>query len=153
MGNEHLKVVIEPNGTLTLTDLSNGQVYQQLLTLEDRADIGDGWYFGESMNDQIFTSALSAGEIALIHDGPFQATFLLRQKMHVPEKFDFKHMYRSEETIPLSISHYITLRKGQDFLEVETVIENTAEDHRLQGSFSQRCEDGYLPGRFSLRRG
>ena len=56
MGNEFLNVVIEPNGTLTLTDLSNGQVYHQLLTLEDQADIGDGWYFGESVNNQTFTS-------------------------------------------------------------------------------------------------
>lgn len=135
MGNEHLKVEIEPNGTLTLTDLTNGQVYQQLLTLEDQADIGDGWYFGESANDLVYTSVLSGGEVALVNDGPFQTTFLLRLKMHVPEKFDFEHMRRSENTIPLVISHYITLRKGQDFMEVETVVENTAEDHRLRVLF------------------
>jgi hypothetical protein len=135
MQNEFLKVVIEPNGTLTLTDLTNGQVYEQLLTLEDRADIGDGWYFGESMNDQVFSSGLSAGEVALINDGPFQTTFLLRLKMQIPENFDFEHMYRSEKTIPLVISHYLTLRKGQSFLAVETVIDNTAEDHRLRVLF------------------
>ncbi len=145
MGNEHLLVVIEPNGTLTLTDLSNGQVYHQMLTLEDRADIGDGWNFGESMNDQAFTSVLSAGEVALIHDGPFQTTYLLRQKLFVPEKFDFEHMYRSDKTIPLVISHTITLRKGQDFLEVETTVENTAEDHRLRVLFPSGAQtDTYL---------
>ena len=135
MANEHLKVVIEPNGTLTLTDLKSDQVYQQLLTLEDRADIGDGWYFGESVNDQIFSSAVSAGDIALLHDGPFQTTFLLQLRMHVPENFDFQHMYRSENTTPLVISHTITLRKGQDYLSIETVVDNTAEDHRLRVLF------------------
>ena len=65
--------------------------------------------------------------------------------MHVPEKFDFEHMHRSENTIPLVISHYITLRKGQDFLEVETVVENTAEDHRLRVLFPSGAQaDTYL---------
>ena len=145
MANEHLKVVIEPNGTLTMTDLANGQVYQQLLVLEDRADIGDGWYYGESVNDQAYTSTLSGGELALVHDGPFQATFLLRLTMHVPAEFDFKELRRSENTIPLVIVHHITLRKGQTFLEVETVVENTAEDHRLRVLFPSGARaDTYL---------
>jgi alpha-mannosidase/mannosylglycerate hydrolase len=145
MGNEHLKVVIETNGTLTLTDLTDGQVYQQLLTLEDQADIGDGWYFGVSANDKVFTSLISAGEVALVHDGPYQTTFLIRLRMHVPEKVDFEHMIRSENTIPLVISHFITLRKGQDFLEVQTIVENTVEDHRLRVLFPSGAQtDTYL---------
>jgi alpha-mannosidase/mannosylglycerate hydrolase len=128
-----------------MTDLSNGQVYQQLLILEDQADIGDGWYFGESVNDQMYTSVLSAGEIALVHDGPFQASFLLRLKMHVPERADFEQMRRSENTIPLIISHKITLRKGQDFLEIVTAVENTADDHRLRVLFPSGAQtDTYL---------
>jgi alpha-mannosidase len=135
MGNEFLNVVIEPNGTLTLTDLTNGQVYQQLLTLEDQADIGDGWYFGESVNDETFTSMLSSGEVALVHNGPFQATFLLRLKMHVPERVDFERINRTQYTIPLVVSHQITLRKGQAFLDVVTTVENTAQDHRCRVLF------------------
>ncbi|MCJ7702054.1 MAG: hypothetical protein MUO62_10755 [Anaerolineales bacterium] len=145
MGNEYLNVVIEPNGTLTLTDMITGQVYKQLLTLEDQADIGDGWCFGESTNDQVFNSMLSAGEVALVHDGPFQATFLLRLKMHVPERIDFEHMVRTDNTIPLVISHKITLRKGQAYLEVETAVQNTVEDHRLRVLFPSGAQaDTYL---------
>ena len=145
MGNEHLRVTLEPNGTLTLKDLANGQVYRQLLTLEDRADIGDGWYFGESVNDQTYTSMLSAGEIALVHDGPFQSSFLLRLKMHVPERVNFEQMRRSENMLPLVVSHHITLRKGQAFLEVATTVENNAQDHRLRVLFPSGAQtDTYL---------
>jgi alpha-mannosidase/mannosylglycerate hydrolase len=145
MENEHLKVEIKSNGTLAITDLSTGQVYKQLLTIEDQADIGDGWYFGESVNNQTFTSTLSTGEVALIQDGPFQATFFLRLNMYVPEKFDFKHMYRSEKKIPLVIEHYLTLRKGQDYLEVVTFVDNTAQDHRLRMLFPSGAKtDTYL---------
>ena len=34
------------DGTLSLTDKTNGQTYQRLLTFEDTADIGDGWNWG-----------------------------------------------------------------------------------------------------------
>ncbi|MFN2128136.1 MAG: glycoside hydrolase family 38 C-terminal domain-containing protein, partial [Anaerolineales bacterium] len=80
-----------------------------------------------------------------IQNGPFQATILLRLNLFVPEKFDFKHMYRSEKKIPLAIEHYLTLRKGQDYLEVETFVENTAQDHRLRILFPSGAKtDTYL---------
>jgi alpha-mannosidase/mannosylglycerate hydrolase len=44
--NEHLTVRAEADGTLTLTDHESGQTYPNLLTFEDVADIGDGWYHG-----------------------------------------------------------------------------------------------------------
>jgi alpha-mannosidase/mannosylglycerate hydrolase len=145
MGNEYIKVDIKSNGTVAITDHTTGQVYKHLLAIEDQADIGDGWYFGESVNDQVFSSILSSGEVALIQNGPFQATILLRLNLFVPEKFDFKHMYRSEKKIPLAIEHYLTLRKGQDYLEVETFVENTAQDHRLRILFPSGAKtDTYL---------
>ena len=66
-------------------------------------------------------------------------------KMNVPEKFDFQHIYRAQNTIPLVISHQITLRKGQEFLDIETMVENTAEDHRLRVLFPSSAQaDTYL---------
>src|ERR1019366_1787307 len=70
MANEHLDVVIEDNGTLTLTDRHTGRVYRRLLTFEDRADIGDGWYHGIAVNDQIFASTACRADVALVHNGP-----------------------------------------------------------------------------------
>ena len=54
MANEHLAVQIEANGTLTLTDRKTRRTYRDLLTFEERADIGDGWYHGVAVNDQDF---------------------------------------------------------------------------------------------------
>ena len=73
-GGRHSK----PDGTLTVTDKRSQQVYQRLLTFEDRADIGDGWNYGPAVNDQAFFSTGSRTSLALVANGPYRATFRLR---------------------------------------------------------------------------
>jgi hypothetical protein len=135
MANEHLNVVIEANGTLTVTDKWTGETYTRLLTFEDRADIGDGWYHGPALNDQVFVSTAAHADIALIHDGPYLTTFRVRTTMNVPADFRFDRMVRSAEMTPLVIDSYISLRPNQHHLDVHTVVENTADDHRLRVLF------------------
>lgn len=135
MANEHLSVVIEPNGTLTLTDRRTDHVYQRLMTFEDVADIGDGWYHGVATNDAGFVSSASPAVVALVHDGPSLTTFRVRVTMGVPESFDFRDMVRSEEIVPLTIDSLVSLRPGAGRVEVETTVHNVARDHRLRVLF------------------
>ena len=145
MANEHLAVSIESNGTVTLTDRKTGRVYPQLLTFEERADIGDGWYHGVAVNDQVFVSTASRAEVALVHSGPMQTTFRVRTTMAVPEDFKFDTMKRSERFTNLVIDSLLTLRPGQEHLEVQTTIENTVDDHRVRVLFPSGVKtDTYL---------
>lgn len=134
MANEHLSVVIEPNGTLTLTDCRSGQTFTRLLTYEDGADIGDGWYHGQATNDQVFVSTASPAAIALIHDGPDHMTFRIRTRLTVPAAFDFAAMRRTDELVDLALDTYIT-RAGADQVECEMRVDNVARDHRLRCLF------------------
>ena len=132
--NEHLYVSINPNGTLDVTDLAADMTYSNLLTFEECADIGDGWYHGTAVNDEIHTSIGSAADIALIHDGAQQTTFRIRVVMNVPKRYehDRRVMKRSAELDELVITSWVTLKAGQAWLEVHTEIENTACDHRVR---------------------
>ncbi len=141
MANEFLRVEIAPNGTLILTDQRTGQVYRRLLTFEDCADIGDGWYHGLAVNDQIFTSTACRAEVALVHDGPYLTTFRIRTTMAVPEAFRFDRMIRSERLANLVIDSLVSLRPGQDYLDVRTTVHNTADDHRLRVLFPTAVTD------------
>ena len=132
MANEHLSVQIESNGSLTLTDKRTGETYDRLMTYEDIADIGDGWFHGPAVNDQAFTSTASAAEVALIHDGPMLTTFRVRTTLRVPKRFDRKDNTRTDELTDVVIDSRISLRPGSDRLEIETSVDNTAEDHRLR---------------------
>ncbi len=135
MANDVVSVTIEPNGTLTVTDARTGHGYHRLLTFEDTADIGDGWYHGVAVNDQCFTSSGAPVSIALVHNGPMLTTFRVRSTMQAPAEFDFATMRRSEELVPLVIDSFVSLRPGADRVEVTTTVHNGARDHRLRVLF------------------
>lgn len=133
--NEFLQVAVGTNGTLRVLDKRSGQTYDNLLTLEDRADIGDGWYHGTAVNEQVYTSIASAADVAVVADGIAKATLSIRVTLNVPEQFDFDRMVRSEKARPLLVTHFVTLRQGGDRIEIRTVVENSVRDHRLRVLF------------------
>jgi alpha-mannosidase len=132
MENEVLAVTIESNGTLTLTDKRTSEVYRRLLTFEDCADIGDGWYHGQAVNDQTFVSTGAQADIALVANGPLAARFRVRTVLRLPAAFRFDRMIRSEQMADLVIDSFVTLRRGADRIEVRTIVNNTVRDHRLR---------------------
>lgn len=132
MENGKLAVTIEPNGTITLIDKRNGGSYSRLLTFEDGADIGDGWYHGHAVNDQVFVSSATHADIALVANGPQLARFRIRTTMRAPVEFDFARMVRSDQIRDLVIDSLVTLRHGSDHIEVRTTVHNTVRDHRLR---------------------
>jgi alpha-mannosidase/mannosylglycerate hydrolase len=143
MANEHLDVAIESNGTLTLTDRHTGRVYSRLLTFEDRADIGDGWYHGVAVNDQVFASSASSADVALVHNGPLLTTFRVRTTMNVPREFvSGDTMARSTQFVPMVLDSLVSLRPGQTYVEVQTSVDNPADDHRVRVLFPSGTKAG-----------
>ena len=135
MVGEILALKVDPYGTIDLIDLRNGQVYNNLLAFEDCADVGDGWNFGPVTGDRVYLSSASKTDVALVHNGPYKATFLLRNTMEVPEEFDFSANQRSTRYTNLIIDSLVSLRAGTDWVEVETTVYNNVKDHRLRVLF------------------
>jgi alpha-mannosidase/mannosylglycerate hydrolase len=136
MENEYLVVTVMPDGSITVQDKRTGESYPGLLTFEDSADIGDGWYYGMAVNDEVFTSRASNAAVALVHDGPNLTTFRIRTTMQVPRRFTFDDtMTRTAELVDLIVESSVSLRPGAEAVEVETVVRNIAEDHRLRVLF------------------
>ena len=136
MANEFLTVTVESNGSLTVHDKRTGETYTRWLTFEDTADIGDGWYHGQAVNDQTFVSTASHAAVALVHDGPQLTTFRIRTTLQVPEAFVFDDtMRRSDQLTELVVDSLVSLRPALPRIEVETRIHNVAADHRLRVLF------------------
>ncbi|MEN6478102.1 MAG: glycoside hydrolase family 38 C-terminal domain-containing protein [Anaerolineales bacterium] len=133
--NEHLCLTVEPNGSLTLVDKGSGAVYSRLLTFEDAADIGDGWYHGPAVNDQVYSSTAARCEVAVVANGPFVGALRVRTTLSLPAEFDWATMRRSAQRRELVIDSRLTLRRGARRVEVETAIDNTLCDHRLRVLF------------------
>ena len=130
--NETLAIAIEPNGTLTITDQATGEVYRDLLTFEDRSETGDGWFHGHSINDEQYVSSACAAQVSVVHDGPEMVTFRVAVTMDVPACYDTAGERPAARKVPLVISSRVSLRRRARVVDVETTVENTAEDHRLQ---------------------
>lgn len=144
--NEHLRVEVQDNGSLRLTDKRTGNTYDRLLVFEDRADIGDGWYHGVPVNDRIYTSTACPADVAVVAAGGRKATLRIVNRMQVPGRFEFDTvMQRSRRTRTLLIENDITLRAGADHLEIRTVIDNQVRDHRVRVMFESGAKtDTYL---------
>lgn len=144
--NQHLRVTVQHDGSLELHDQRTGQTYDRLLVFEERADIGDGWYHGVAVNDQVFSSTAGAADVAVVEDGAQKATLRVTNRMVVPRCFEFgTTMRRSEATATLLIDSFVTLRSDADHLEVRTVINNNIRDHRIRVLFESGAEtDTYL---------
>ena len=139
MSNGLLSATIEPNGSVTLVDLQTGSRFDRLLTFEDSADIGDGWFHGQAVNDEVVTSAATAASVRLVNDGPLVSRFRIQQQLHVPDRFDAGLHRRSDTTVQLELDTLLTLRAGSDMLEVQTAVKNTASDHRLRVLLPTGC--------------
>jgi len=135
LANDLLAVTVESNGTLTLIDKRSGETYSRLLTFEDAADIGDGWYHGQAVNDQSFVSIGTSTDVAVIANGLHLARLRIRTTLRLPAEFKFDRMTRSEDFVPLVIDSCVTLCAGADRLEIETTVHNNVRDHRLRVLF------------------
>lgn len=144
--NEFLRVTVAGNGSLTLFDKRSGATYSRLMTYLDCADIGDGWYHGQAVNDQQYSSTASAAAVAIVHSGPQLGTLRVRTTLPIPAAFHFDdRMARSEELVELVIDSRISLRPDCDRVEVESTVHNVARDHRLQVLFPSGAKtDTYL---------
>ena len=130
MSNGILDVAVEQDGSLTVFDHRSGQSYSRLLTYEDSADIGDGWFHGPALADAVYSSAGSKTAVALEEDTPLFSRFRVRTTFAVPARFEREA--RSDELVDLQLDAHITLRVGEAFVEVTLDVENTACDHRLR---------------------
>jgi len=130
--NEHLAIEVTSNGTLMLIDETTGEVYYDLLTFEDRAEIGDGWFHADTVTDEIALSTACPAQVSVVHDGPEMVTFRVAVTMSVPRRYDRRTERRSDERVELPIVSLVSLRRGARTIDVETTVENVAEDHRLR---------------------
>lgn len=137
--NEHLALCVDPDGTLTLTDKASGETYTGLLALEECGEVSDGWFHVSPVADEETLSVGAAAQIAVLHDGPQIVTFQIRLTLEVPARYDRETEQRSARRVPLVVVHRVSLRKGARTVEVETAIENTAEDHRLRLLLPSDC--------------
>ncbi|MBN1900371.1 hypothetical protein JW926_03485 [Candidatus Sumerlaeota bacterium] len=146
--NEFLKVKAESDGTISITDKKNGQVYSGLNLFASSGDIGDSTWFMPPMSDFTVYSNQSQGSVELVEDGPLSASLRITRRMTLPAYCEPKAKFvelvetaqpfkahRSKDMVEEIITSLVTLEYASPRVDVKTTVENKARDHRLRVLF------------------
>ncbi|MEI6512993.1 MAG: glycoside hydrolase family 38 C-terminal domain-containing protein [bacterium] len=130
--NPYLRVDVNTNGTINITDKRSGVVYPNALTMEDTEDCGDIDDWSYTSNSQTFTNHGVNAEISLIETGPVRAAIRIEYDYMLPESLEQGRRGRSKKKVACRLSHEVRLRSDGTDVEVETKFDNRAIEHRLR---------------------
>lgn len=127
--NEYIRVEINPDGTVNMTDKQTGRSYHNLNYFTDMGDKGNMWTHDSIPCDRIISSLGKAADVAVALSGPLAVKFTADVTLRLPERYDFAQQCRSRVLVEMPVHVEMTLKKGAKHLEVVTDINNTVRDH------------------------
>lgn len=133
--NEHLRVQVAPDGTLTLTDKQTNTTVERLNFLRDEGDIGDLYNYYKPIADTTVETLGGNADMRVLLSGPVVAELEVAVRPRLPIAARSDHEGRSAETMEVPITSRIRLLRGADRVEITTELENTVKDHRLRAVF------------------
>ncbi|MGP8328767.1 MAG: alpha-mannosidase [Methanosarcinaceae archaeon] len=156
MENQYLRVKINANGTLDITEKSSGHTFYGLHYFEDSGEAGHAWRHVKPANDQLITSHSARISVIKIEDSPLQACFRIDYRLELPAELienkvdmisrldaDGDNARRSDKLKSFRISSYFTLSQGSRQVAVKTIFDNVCQDHRLRVMFPTRLDADY----------
>ncbi len=127
--NEFIRVKVNSDGTVNLTDKETGKVYENLNYFMDMGDRGNMWMYDNIPCDRIINSLGKDAMVSTTVNGPLAVKFSVDLTMKLPRDYDFAKQVRSDVLVDMPVHVEFTLKKGSKHLEVETTINNTVKDH------------------------
>ncbi|MCL4302544.1 MAG: hypothetical protein KJ077_43040 [Anaerolineae bacterium] len=135
MENDALRVSLNPDGSLNVTEKQSGYTYRNLGYFEDGGDTGDTYDYSYPPEDHVITSLNKPAQITLLQAGPLLAQFKVEITLELPEALIENRQMRSSHTRPYPIISYVELAAGSRRVEIRTVVQNVVKDHRLRVLF------------------
>ena len=146
--NEHLRVEVADNGTLTVKDKATGHVFTGLNEFEDGGEIGHAWRHISPAHDEAVSSIGSPFSVSVVEAGPLSATLRVEHRMMIPVGIDEgtsdrtrrleeggDAVRRSNERREIVVASDVRLVRGARSVEVTTSFDNVCKFHRLRVSF------------------
>ena len=133
--NDFVRINVRSNGTFDVFHKQTRTTYHNLNLLEDTEDCGDEYNYGWAYNSRTITSEGVGGTLSIVEKGPGIGTMRCDLVLHLPESLTEDRTSRSERTVACPVIVYVTLHADLPRVDVVTVFENNARDHRLRAHF------------------
>ena len=130
--NAFLRVVVEVDGTLTLTEKATGQVYRGLNQFVDEGDAGDTYTFSPPLTQE---TCISTEGNWHLEPAPDAHTLVTRGHLFLPEGLDGTRQARARTRVGCEVITTVRLLPQARRVECSVVFENRAHDHRLRAVF------------------
>lgn len=130
--NNFVRVKVESNGTIILSDKRTDEVYSGLLEFEDSADVGDEYDYSPIREPLSIRSDKLEVTIETGQEGPLMGSILISGDFELPLSATAGYQKRSDESVQCEFTTEITLYADSPTLHVVTEFNNLAEDHRLR---------------------
>jgi len=131
--NEFLAITIGSDGTFYLMDKQTDAVFANCLIFEDGGDFGDGWNYTKPFRDKVVTSLGAKTKVSVVEDNAVRVVFEIDTKLELPAAREGDG--RSGATVSCRAKSFVTLTAGVKRIDIRTVFDNRARDHRLRVLF------------------
>jgi alpha-mannosidase len=152
--NAHLRVSINRNGTIDLTDKATRRTYRNLHYFEDGGDAGTPWFYRRPKRDRVVTTLGARASIKLVEEGPLCAAYQVEVSMKAPAALAPDKSSRVKQQKKLSFVSRLRLTRESRYLEISTRVDTQARDHRLRVKFPSGIKADYsqAEGNFDLMK-
>ncbi len=152
--NDYYLVHLHADGKLDIKDKTSGKIYDHLNCLVSTAEVGDEYDYCPAPEQIPCSSHGAQGKIRLVEDAGFSGTLEACFSLPLPERIAQDRRRRSDHLVSCQARIRVSLSQGSRFVEIETVFDNRAQDHRLRAVFPTRIGTETLvsDGHFYLNR-
>jgi mannosylglycerate hydrolase len=136
--NEFFRVRAEAGGTLEITDKRTGLRYSGLNRFLDGGDCGDSYNFCPPAEDRIVGARRKA---IRVQRGTVRQSLEIDLVLDIPKGLSPDRKRRSSKRIRIPVTTRVALFSGVERVEIQTTLENHAQDHRLRVFFPFPADD------------
>ncbi|HCE46597.1 MAG TPA: hypothetical protein DET40_23875 [Lentisphaeria bacterium] len=134
MENELIKVKVNVNGTVDITNRKSGKIFSGLNYLTDQGECGNAWMHRAPRYDRIYNSQSVSASVSVVESGPLVSRISAEFEFPVPADYaDGKSRSTVMKDIPVKVEYI--LRKDSSRLDIRLELDNVAKDHWLRASF------------------
>ena len=146
MENDAIRVEINKNGSLNVTDKASGRTYKGVAYYEETGDLGNEYMYKMPEGSKAITTQDTVAKIELAEDEPYRAMYKITNTITVPKSGDdnfedekshmvfFKERVggRSNDTVEMKIETFVSLDKNGKGVKIKTRFDNEVKDHRVR---------------------
>ena len=154
LDNGLLKIEVNPNGTVNITDLETAFTANGLNIFTDTGSNGDLWIHREPLHNQIITSQGCNANITITKNSYLSGTIKIDITLNIPQSLTEDEKSRSPHTTPMKISTEITLTKDSKRADFKVAFENKCKEHKITVGFPTNLKTDHSRSRapFQIRK-